>query len=100
MSVVTVQANKNLAVQISVPLDRKVTYHVESEFATTVFLLDAANLAAMRSGQRYTYWGGNNTSQLKNHQTVTLPNSVFATWYLVIVNYNPWPTAVSYTVTP
>ena len=93
MSVGILEAGKNLAMPFTVPWTGAINYFVESQHLTTAFAVDANSLLAFRSGQQYTYWG-NNAPQLVHRQQVIVPFR--GTWYLVIVNYNPFNTAVYY----
>lgn len=93
MSTFTLQANSNFAVPYTVPFNGRIRYEVESEYPTTTYVLDQANLMAFRAGQKFTYFGGFQSTN-QHRQELTLPWR--GMWYLVMVNFNTFPTAVHY----
>ena len=92
MSVFTLKANTNYGAQYTVPVNGVVRYEVESEHPVVVVMMDAPNFAAFRAGQKYSSWGSGTPLQVHKQQQWTLPFR--GPWYLVIINYNPYPTAV------
>jgi hypothetical protein len=101
MSVVTLRANSHLAIPVYGGLltgQPAISYHVESEHPTHVFAIAAASLDAFRAGQDYRYWGVPNAANLPATNHAYNGPNMTEPWYLIIVNYNQWPTAVYHRV--
>lgn len=93
MSTFTLRPNSNFAVPFAVSAPRT-KVEIESEFITSVYVMDEANLTAFRGGKASTsiYYS---KDQQVHRQELFLPAGTF---YLVIVNYSATPTAVHYLV--
>jgi hypothetical protein len=93
MSVFTLQANCNHAAQYYVPANGMIRFEVESEFPIVVVVMDLANLMEFRAGRTYNYFGPA-TPNTMHHQTFGLPFR--GQWFLVMINYNQFSTAVHF----
>jgi hypothetical protein len=95
VSTFTLQGNSHLAVPYNAPFFGSVHYEVEAERPITLIVVDDVNLAAWRAGYPYNPIGG--TAEVTRfQQDLFIPRNT--RWYLVMVNYSPFPTAVWYNV--
>lgn len=95
MSVQTLQGNHHLAISYTAPWLGPIHYDVESESPISVYVFDAANLNAWKSGMPATFLGGVEGTT-KFSQDVWVPSRTV--WYLVLVNGLFVPTAVYFNV--
>jgi hypothetical protein len=93
MSVFILGANKNYGAQYNVPLNGVIRFEVEAQLPITAVVMDEPNFAAFRQGLKYSSWGPA-TQATEHKQQWTLPFR--GKWFLVMINRNPQPAAVSF----